>query len=113
MLGAGKHYPYSCNPEGVLVSQLRDWEDYFFSDVQARGEYPSYMIKKFEREGIQIDFEKGDLELLKNNTVDFISFSYYMSRVGTANPEIAEQTTGNIFDSVKNPYLPSSEWGGK
>jgi 6-phospho-beta-glucosidase len=111
MLGAGKHYPYSCNPEDVLVSQLRDREDYFFSDVQARGEYPSYMIKKFEREGIQIDFEEGDLELLKNNTVDFISFSYYMSRVGTANPEIAEQTTGNIFDSVKNPYLPSSEWG--
>ncbi|WP_370223067.1 hypothetical protein [Cytobacillus sp.] len=24
---------------------------------------------------------------------------------------MAEQTTGNIFDSVKNPNLPSSEWG--
>ncbi len=111
MLAGGKHYPYSCSPDDVLVSQLRDREDYFFSDVQARGEYPTYMLKKFEREEIQVEFEEGDEELLKNNTVDFISFSYYMSRVGTANPEIAEQTTGNIFDSVKNPYLPSSEWG--
>lgn len=34
-----------------------------------------------------------------------------MSRVATADPLIAEKTTGNIFDSVKNPYLPSSEWG--
>lgn len=34
-----------------------------------------------------------------------------MSRVATADPLIAEKTTGNIFDSVKNPYLPSTEWG--
>ncbi|EOH68540.1 hypothetical protein UAG_01672 [Enterococcus faecium ATCC 8459 = NRRL B-2354] len=111
MLAGGKHYPYSCNPKDVFVSQQRDREDYFFSDVQARGAYPTFMLKKFENEGIDVVFEDGDIELLKENTVDFISFSYYMSRVGTADPEIAEKTTGNVFDSVKNPYLPSSEWG--
>lgn len=111
MLAGGKHYPYKCDPEDVLVSQIRDREDYFFSDVQVRGEYPTFMIKKFENEEINIIFEAEDKKLLKENTVDFISFSYYMSRVGTADPELAEKTTGNVFDSVKNPYLPSSEWG--
>lgn len=55
--------------------------------------------------------EDGDLELLKENTVDFISFSYYSSRVSTTDPELLEQTAGNIFASVKNPYLKASEWG--
>ncbi|GGP08434.1 6-phospho-beta-glucosidase [Oceanobacillus neutriphilus] len=111
MLAGGKHYPYSCDPEDVIFSLLRDREDYFFSDVQARGEYPTYMLKKFENEGIDVRFEEGDTELLKENTVDFISFSYYLTRIGTVNPKAAEETTGNIFNSVKNPYLPSSEWG--
>ncbi|HDM0541009.1 TPA: family 1 glycosylhydrolase, partial [Staphylococcus aureus] len=44
-------------------------------------------------------------------TVDFISFSYYSSRVTSTDPEINEQTAGNIFASVKNPYLKASEWG--
>ncbi|HBA0800116.1 TPA: family 1 glycosylhydrolase, partial [Enterococcus faecium] len=44
-------------------------------------------------------------------TVDFISFSYYASRVSTTDNELLEQTAGNIFASVKNPYLQASEWG--
>ena len=43
--------------------------------------------------------------------MDFISFSYYSSRVTSTDPEINEQTAGNIFASVKNPYLKASEWG--
>lgn len=111
MVAAGSHYPYTCKPEDVLTGKLRDREDYFFIDVQSRGEYPTYALKEMERKGIEIKMEEGDKKLLKEHTVDFISFSYYMSRVATADPEISEMTTGNIFDSVKNPYLESSEWG--
>ena len=49
--------------------------------------------------------------MLKEHTVDFISFSYYSSRVSTTDNELLEQTAGNIFASVKNPYLEASEWG--
>ena len=52
-----------------------------------------------------------DLELLKDNTVDFVSFSYYASLVASGDPEVKELTAGNIFASLKNPYLESSEWG--
>lgn len=48
--------------------------------------------------------------ILKNGTVDFVSFSYYNSRVlGSGNG--VNKTSGNIFTSLKNPYLKSSEWG--
>ncbi|HFD1616118.1 TPA: 6-phospho-beta-glucosidase [Enterococcus faecium] len=111
MLAAGAYYPYTCNPEDVWASRKSDRENYFFIDVQSRGEYPAYALKEMERNGIQIEMEPRDAALLKEHTVDFISFSYYSSRVSTTDNELLEQTAGNIFASVKNPYLQSSEWG--
>ena len=105
MLAAGAYYPYTCNPEDVWASRKSDRENYFFIDVQSRGEYPAYALKEMERNGIQIKMEPGDAALLKEHTVDFISFSYYSSRVSTTDNELLEQTAGNIFASVKNPYL--------
>lgn len=111
MLAAGAYYPYTSKPEDVWESRKADRENYFFIDVQSRGEYPQYALKEMERNGIDIKMEEGDLELLKAHTVDFISFSYYSSRVSTTDAELLEQTAGNIFASVKNPYLEASEWG--
>ncbi len=110
MLAAGSTYPYTPNPEDVWQALQKERESYFFVDVQSRGEYPRYALKEFEREGIEIEMEPNDLELLKEYTVDFISFSYYMSKVTSTDPEI-EKTAGNMFAGVKNPYLESSEWG--
>ena len=53
----------------------------------------------------------GDALLQKTYTVDFISFSYYSSRVASGDPKVNEKTAGNIFASLKNPYLEASEWG--
>lgn len=111
MLAAGAYYPYTSKPEDVWASRKSDRENYFFIDVQSRGEYPQYALKEMARNGIEIKMEEGDLELLKAHTVDFISFSYYSSRVSTTDAELLEQTSGNIFASVKNPYLEASEWG--
>ena len=47
---------------------------------------------------------------MREGIVDFISFSYYMSMTALSDPELAK-TQGNLFGSVKNPYLESSEWG--
>ncbi len=110
MLAAGSTYPYTPNPEDVWQALQKERESYFFVDVQSRGEYPRYALKEFERERIEIEMEPNDLELLKEYTVDFISFSYYMSKVTSTDPEI-EKTAGNMFAGVKNPYLESSEWG--
>lgn len=111
MLAAGQFYPNTCNPKDVWASLQEDRENYFFIDVQARGEYPNYAKKKFEKLGLNIDMTEEDLTLLKEHTVDFVSFSYYSSRVVSTDPVNVEQTEGNVFASVKNPYLKASEWG--
>lgn len=111
MLAAGSYYPYTPKPDDVWAGRQEERQNYFFIDVQSRGEYPAYAVKEMERKGIEVKMEEGDEELLKAHTVDFISFSYYSSRVATTDPELLEQTSGNIFASVKNPYLESSEWG--
>src|SRR5699024_5235071 len=110
MLAAGQYYPYTPNPEDVLLALEKDRESYFFIDVQSRGEYPAYALKELERKGIEIPMEDGDAEVLKEHTVDFISFSYYSYRVASADPDV-KKTAGNLFATVKNPYLQTSEWG--
>ena len=111
MLAAGNTYANTCNPNDVWKSIKKDRENYFFIDVQSRGEYPQYAIKELERKGIDIIMEKDDKKILKENTVDFISFSYYSSRLTSADPEVNAKTEGNVFATLKNPYLKASEWG--
>lgn len=113
MLAGGSVYPNSPHPKDVREAQIMNQNNYFFVDVQARGEYPNYALKELERKGIEIPFEEGDKELLKENTVDFVSFSYYSSKLAAHpdNIEVEEKTEGNVFGSLKNPHLDSSEWG--
>ena len=113
MLAAGNTYPYSCKPEDVLKSIEKDRDNYFFIDIQSRGEYPAYALKMLERKGITPKMEEGDLEILRENTVDFISFSYYSSRVTSSDEKVNASAEGNLFGSIKNPYLKASEWGWK
>ncbi len=110
MLAAGSVYPYSCNPADVWESMKKDRENYFFIDVQARGEYPGYAKKYLARQGIELEMTVEDTEILKENTVDFISLSYYNSRCVRSDGK-GEASGGNVFASAKNPYLECSQWG--
>lgn len=112
MLAAGEIYPYSSHPEDVLKAVHENQKQYFFVDIQSRGYYPSYTKRLFEEAQVELEIEKGDLELLKEYTVDFISFSYYSSRTASTDPKVlATVGQGNVFASPKNPYLETSEWG--
>ncbi|MBE7680722.1 6-phospho-beta-glucosidase [Paenibacillus sp. P13VS] len=112
MLAAGMVYPYTSNPEDVWKAMEQDRESFFFIDVQSKGAYPGYTKRFFRENGIHIEMQPEDAELLKQNTVDYIGFSYYASRCTSTDPEILKDSTeGNVFGSVKNPYLDASEWG--
>ncbi|MFP2787401.1 glycoside hydrolase family 1 protein [Enterobacter ludwigii] len=110
MLLGGLMYPLTCKPEDILetLQENRAWQ--FFGDVQCRGVYPGYMQRFFRDNDIQIDITDADREALKS-TVDFISFSYYMTGCVTADEALNEQARGNILSMVPNPHLASSEWG--
>lgn len=110
MLARMEVYPETCSPDDVLEAQKEDQMNLFFTDVQVRGYYPSYMLSYFEENDIKINMLPGDEEILLQHTVDFLSFSYYMSMVASGAPG-KKKEKGNFFSGVKNPYLESSDWG--
>lgn len=110
MMAAGVTYPYTCNPQDVWKAMCLDRYDLTPIDVQARGYYPSHVLKKFERLGLHVNITQEDRKLLRENTVDFISFSYYSSRCISVD-ETLGKTAGNSSSTIKNPYLEASEWG--
>ncbi|PXM14418.1 family 1 glycosylhydrolase [Klebsiella variicola] len=103
-------YPLTCHPADVEATLKKNLENYFYSDVQIKGEYPPLIKRDLELRNIKIKMQPDDLETLRRYTVDFLSFSYYMSITESVQSD-AERTAGNTIMGVKNPYLPASEWG--
>ncbi|CZQ96006.1 glycoside hydrolase family 1 protein [Trichococcus collinsii] len=110
MLARMEVYPETCSPDDVLEALKEDQMNLFFTDVQVRGYYPSFMLSYFEENDIKLDMLPGDEEILLQHTVDYLSFSYYMSMVASGAPG-KQKEKGNFFSGVKNPYLESSDWG--
>lgn len=104
-------YPMTPNPKDVWATHEYENLNYLFSDVHVRGYYPNYAKRYFKENDINIEFAAEDAELLKNYTVDFLSFSYYMSVTQSAIPTQYNSGEGNIIGGLVNPYLESSEWG--
>ena len=103
-------YPLTPHPDDMIEVMERRHMNDFFLDVHVRGRYPGYMKRYFKEHKIQVQFAPEDEEILKH-TVDFISFSYYMSICASADPDQGEAGRGNLMGGVMNPYLEASEWG--
>ena len=104
-------YPLTSDPDDVIENQQHmNISNWFCSDVQVRGEYPFYIHRYFEENGIKLEMEPGDAAVLKEGVVDFYTFSYYMSNCITAHGG-AESAGGNIIGGCQNPYLKESDWG--
>ena len=103
-------YPLSPNPNDVIKAMKEEQEHSMFTDVHVRGEYPGYVKRIFREKNIHLNITEQDREILKN-TVDFISFSYYVSVCATAEKEKDIRGEGNLLGGVPNPTLKASEWG--
>ena len=111
MLAVVPVYPYSCNPADMMRSVEVMHERFAFGDVFVRGYYPEYLKKMWEQKGYQIRMEPGDEEILKQGTVDYIGFSYYMSAAVKAGVQLPDETDSGFAGSVRNPYVKASKWG--
>ena len=111
MLTKLTYYPYTCKPEDVLQAQQDMRSTYCYSDTQVFGEYPTYLLTKFKNEGLNIKMEERDLEIMKKYPVDFVSFSYYSSSCVAKDDAGLKKTAANTNIAIKNPYIPSSDWG--
>lgn len=103
-------YARTCAPDDELATQAKNLENLFYADVHVWGEYPRLILKMFERKGIHVEMLPEDAATLKAGCVDFVSCSYYMTMTESVDPN-AERTPGNTVLGVKNPYLPSTDWG--
>lgn len=111
MLAHIASYSETCDPKNVALElEVSRKFKYFFSDVQCRGYYPSYMIKYLERQNISLVKEADDEQILCNGTVDYIGFSYYNSGVASLRKD-AELAYGNQVRVARNPFLEESDWG--
>ncbi len=111
MLTKLTYYPYSCRPEDVRKAQEIMRSTYCYSDAQVFGEYPRFLLSYFRKKGIVIKKEPEDDRIMKENPVDFVSFSYYNSYCAAENGEGLIRSGGNTAAGYRNPYLPESEWG--
>lgn len=103
-------YPLTPKPDDVIATMQANNLNDFFGDMHVRGVYPGYMKRYFRENGITIKTTPEELALLKEHTVDFVSFSYYVSICETADKS-KTKGEGNLIGGVKNPYLQESEWG--
>ncbi len=103
-------YPLTPKPADVIEAMHDMHMNEMFTEIHVRGQYPGYMKRYLRENDIEINWAEGDAELLKENTVDFISFSYYLSVCATADKSI-DTGIGNLLGGVPNPHLKASEWG--
>ena len=105
MVCNGISYAETCKPEDVVATQKRNQLQYAFLDVLCRGYYPNSLFVYLKKNNIKCFIaEKEDLELIKENTCDFLTFSYYGSGVCSSD-------MGDTDKKAVNPYLTANAWG--
>ncbi|WP_296877319.1 glycoside hydrolase family 1 protein [Thomasclavelia sp.] len=107
------HFAYanSAHPDDVIATMNFMHQMMFYVDVQCRGYYPNYKLKQLERENIILPIIDGDLEILKEGTVDFIAYSYYCSHVTGKKTKGILKGMNGLDTGYKNEFLAKSDWG--
>ncbi|UUX35202.1 6-phospho-beta-glucosidase [Fundicoccus culcitae] len=98
-------YPASSKPQDNLAKKLFMMPDYYYADVMCKGYYTNTCTAQWERMGGTFEQEDEDTLILKEGTVDFISFSYYFTTTVKLNEEQEPVVV------KKNPYLELTDWG--
>lgn len=105
MYALSEVYPATCDPQDVFKAMQARRESLFFTDVMARGYYPNYTHELLQRRNTTIHIREEDEKILKEGTLDFISFSYYRSAI------ISKEDPFGIIYQKANPYLKTTDWG--
>ncbi|HEY0186882.1 MAG TPA: family 1 glycosylhydrolase [Cellulomonas sp.] len=111
MIGMIPIYPHTCAPRDVLLAQRTMEPAFRYATTMSRGALPPHHLGSLARAGIELDTRPSDAEDLLAGTVDYLSFSYYMSLTASADPALLDQQKGLFIKALDNPYLSRTEWG--
>lgn len=104
MVCNGIGYAANCDPKEVMASYKLNQIQYMFLDVLCRGKYPRSLQRFFDENQINpIQATEEELQLIKENTCDYLTFSYYGTGVCSSDIKPGQRE--------KNPYLTANEWG--
>ena len=104
-------YPATSKPADIMKAeramQTRNW----YEDVQSNGKYPKWLQQYQANKEWNLDITEDDLQVLKEGTVDYIGFSYYMSScVQAKKDEPINYKYLEESDRIKNKFVKESEW---
>ncbi|MGM0214189.1 glycoside hydrolase family 1 protein [Enterococcus sp. AZ109] len=113
MLAYSEVYPATCKPADILAA--RKWDEfvnYTLLDAYTKGEYSCEMMHCVETTGIDMKILPGELETIKAQKNDFLSFSYYASSTISADTIPADAVPNNYMNYGKrdNPHISTTEW---
>ena len=89
------------NVVGTLDAQRMNI--FFMADPFCLGIVPTYLKKVWKEDQVNVEFSDEELKLIKENTVDFLSFSYYRSTTFDRDVNLKVDTGG--LTCRDNPYL--------
>lgn len=113
----GPYYPLTSKPEDFLKSYIDNRDRMAYTDVHVFGEYPRFLLKKLKDKGVTLDTTEQEWKTIKENTVDFLAYSYYLSGVSDASTKQEDKEDGevrkavNVIGDEENPHLSYNEWG--
>lgn len=74
-------YPRSQHPADLKAAHIADlFFNRSFLDPFVKGEFPQDLVDLLKEEGYLPVVEEGDLDIIKNNTVDILGVNYYQPR---------------------------------
>ncbi|WP_339183497.1 family 1 glycosylhydrolase [Oceanobacillus sp. FSL W7-1293] len=109
MLSLSNVYPHTCKPEDVFETMELRRRSLMFGDVMIRGYYPSYTARIWADEGVEVQMEPGDEELIRCYTCDFLGISYYRTSTHEYGQPFYGDTGGD--QGTPNPYIEATPWG--
>lgn len=110
MIARLETYAATSKPEDQLQALREDQLNVFYPEVLINGEYLKYIWRYFKEKGVNLEIGPDDEKILKENTADFIAFSYYMTYIASASSEGINSDSGSLVGSQKNPYLEMTAW---
>jgi 6-phospho-beta-glucosidase len=98
------------NNEDVHASNFADqFFNRSFLDPAVKGEFPSELIEVFRKDNVLFEYKENEINIIKNNKVDFLGVNYYFPR--RIQGKINKEDKGEVW--LPEDYFDNYDMPGK
>lgn len=109
-------YPRSNSAEDCKAAEFV--ENFFnrsFLDTAVKGEFPDKLVEILEKDGVLWEASADELDIIKNNLIDFLGVNYYQPRRAKAREKVwneAEWMPDKYFEEYQMPDRRMNKYRG-